>query len=1341
MNKSLASIIHTIPDSGFLNLDVPRGAVAKTAVVGTDIVLVLTDGTQHVLRDMALKLMTDAKLKLVFSDGSMSATDLFGTVGKVAFTDVASLMAVSPSTDEASQPLPLKAVGAGSGGGGAEGAAVSDADVSSVSTPTASLDGIAVPDLSGKELGKSEFKGDGSSTPSLLVVEQTGQGSSSSASGGSHSPAPTPTADSISIGVVALNVVGQTTATDADGVTTIQGGGGSLRSGTDSSADAQSEREVITGTAGNDKIVGDNPSVVGTGWVRAVELTFSGRSTVQLTTVQLTGIPSNVTVIGATLSGGVWTVTLPADAASTGNTVTLQLQYAVAADGQAFTPTTFDIQVTAVGTMDGAAINGTRTIPVVIRDVTSADDMVYSSGGVSGVVLPAYGLGDEIHAGAGNDVVTAGVGHDLVYGDSGDDTLDGGAGNDTLVGGAGADRLLGGSGNDTASFAGSDAGVSVDLSTGTLTGGDAQGDVLDSIENLIGSDHADTLRGDAGANKLIGGAGDDTLEGRGGADALVGGDGSDTASYLSSTSAVVVSLVSGVVGAGGDAEGDTLTGIESVIGSRYGDRLTGNDGDNTLDGQAGDDLLQGGAGADALLGGAGSDTATYTDSTQAVTVSLATGVGTGGDAEGDRLQDIENLIGSAYADELTGNASANRLEGGAGDDDLYGEGGADTLVGGAGSDTASYIGAKAAVRVSLTSPATNTGDAAGDSFESIENLEGSEFNDELTGDANANVLSGAPGDDVLHGMGGNDTLIGGAGADTLDGGDGLDTADYTNSNEAVQVDLSGASANSGGDAVGDVFIGVEAVVGSRYSDTLIGDAGDNTLDGGRGNDRLEGGAGADKLIGGDGLDIADYTHSTQAVYVDLGAGTATGGDAQGDTLTSIEGAAGTEFDDTLLGSSSANVLEGLGGNDRLEGGAGNDTLSGGAGNDVLTGGQGADLIDGGVGNDTAYYSASSRAVQVVLNDSGATVASVGGDAEGDVLTGVENLMGSSLDDTLRGNAQVNRLEGGAGDDVLEGAGGGDVLVGGDGQDTASYAHAAGGVTASLTTGGGTVGDAAGDRFSSIEDLSGSAYGDTLTGDSSGNVIQGGAGDDVLDGREGADVLDGTEGSDTASYAVSGQGVVVNLASGLTRGGDAAGDVLLNIDNLTGSAFADTLTGDAGANVLLAGAGDDALDGGAGADTLDGGAGHDQVSYAASTQAVVVNLSTGQGQGGDAQGDVLLNIEDVTGSSMSDQLSGDAVGNRLDGGAGDDTLEGRGGDDTLVGGAGSDTASYASSQAAVNVNLASGVALGGDAQGDSFSSIENLRGSAQADTLVGDAGSNRLDGGAGDDRMEGGLGAD
>src|SRR3546814_4359380 len=115
------------------------------------------------------------------------------------------------------------------------------------------------------------------------------------------------------------------------------------------------------------------------------------------------------------------------------------------------------------------------------------------------------------------------------------------------------------------SYAGSAAGVTVNLATGTGTGGDAQGDTLSGIENLTGSDNDDVLTGDAGANVLDGGAGNDILTGGGGADTLIGGAGTDTASYAGYSGGVTVNLAPGT-GPGGEAAGDTLTGIENVTG-------------------------------------------------------------------------------------------------------------------------------------------------------------------------------------------------------------------------------------------------------------------------------------------------------------------------------------------------------------------------------------------------------------------------------------------------------------------------------------------------------------------------------------------------------------------------------------------------------------------------------------------------------------------------------------------------------------------------------------------------------------------------------------------------------
>jgi len=213
-------------------------------------------------------------------------------------------------------------------------------------------------------------------------------------------------------------------------------------------------------------------------------------------------------------------------------------------------------------------------------------------------------------------------------------------------------------GVDWASYAGSLAGVTVNLATGVGTGGDAEGDTLTGIENLQGSDHGDTLIGDAGANVLNGGNGDDLLIGGAGGDAINGGDGVDTASWASSLSGVSVDLAAGLA-SGGDADGDTLTGIENLVGSAHADVLAGDAGANTLLGGAGDDTLVATTGGDLLDGGEGSDTVSYAGATAAVTVdlseigvSLSGGAGIAG-AMGELLVSIENIIGGSGNDTLT----------------------------------------------------------------------------------------------------------------------------------------------------------------------------------------------------------------------------------------------------------------------------------------------------------------------------------------------------------------------------------------------------------------------------------------------------------------------------------------------------------------------------------------------------------------------------------------------------------------------------------------------------------------------------------------------------------------
>jgi Ca2+-binding RTX toxin-like protein len=181
------------------------------------------------------------------------------------------------------------------------------------------------------------------------------------------------------------------------------------------------------------------------------------------------------------------------------------------------------------------------------------------------------------------------------------------------------------------------------------------------------------------------------------------------------------------------------------------------------------------------------------------------------------------------------------MRGGAGNDTFIDDAGTDTFDGGAGIDTADYSAADEGIVASfvpipLASPT--------DTYQNVENLRGSAYDDWLIGDANGNAITGAAG---------NDTIEGGGGADNLDGGSGTDSLTYRRSAAGVYVDLD-ANTASGGDATGDTITNFENVAGSAHADVLFGSAGDNSVEGLGGGDFLFGGAGLDVVIGGAGND-------------------------------------------------------------------------------------------------------------------------------------------------------------------------------------------------------------------------------------------------------------------------------------------------------------------------------------------------------------------------------------------------------------------------------------------------------------------------------------------------------
>lgn len=364
----------------------------------------------------------------------------------------------------------------------------------------------------------------------------------------------------------------------------------------------------------------------------------------------------------------------------------------------------------------------------------------------------------------------------------------------------------------------------------------------------------------------------------------------------------------------------------------------------------------------------------------------------------------------------------------------------------------------------------------------------------------------------------------------------------------------------------------------------------------------------------------------------------------------VERVIGMEGEASIVGNASDNVIMG---GQFMWGGAGNDEIYGRGGDDYMVGGTGDDLLDGGYGWDTVDYSDATSAIvmrwRIVKSDS-----------EGrDTLRSVENVIGTNFADIMYGTVNADTLGGGAGADELDGEKGDDVLYGAWGDDT-------------------------------------------LRGGYGSDQLFGGAGWDVLDGGNGDDKLYGGQGSDTASYLSASYGVSVALwrAGTAQDTGGAGTDLLVGIENLSGSNHADTLVGDDTANRIWGQDGDDLLKGMYGNDAMKGGFGNDQ-------------LSGGNGNDvlrGEEGADLLL------GGIGYDVLFGGAGSDYLKGGNGNDQLYGEAGDDTIEGGRQDD------------------VLYGLDGN-------DRLDGGGNNDLLFGGAGNDALEGSWGKDSLTGGTGAD
>lgn len=515
----------------------------------------------------------------------------------------------------------------------------------------------------------------------------------------------------------------------------------------------------------------------------------------------------------------------------------------------------------------------------------------------------------------------------------------------------------------------------------------------------------------------------------------------------------------------------------------------------------------------------------------------------------------------------------------------------------------------------------------------------------------------------------------------------------------------------------------------------------------------------------------------------------------------------------------------------VEGGAGDDVLMDGAGEDALRGGSGADrfvlmqdshrdvILDFDPSQDLIDLSAwpflrSTAQLAVTPTATGAIISFWSEVLELRTATGTSlsvaqvralavlpqsrvfwatpdplELTGSAAADTLVSGAGADTLYGLGGDDTLLSGLGPDAFFGGDGFDTVSFASEGTAVTADLSGSLPGTGAAEGDTFDGIEGLTGTSFSDTLAGDSAANLLAGeagadllwggagddsltgGAGDDTLIGGDGADALDGGSGTDTADYSAWTAAIDIDMTTGVSAGG-AAGDRLVAVEVILGTALGDRIIGDALANTFHGNNGDDRLEGlsgndslygGEGRDSLKGGAGDDFLWGGAGNDNLPAEDGADRVFGGDGDDSIGggAGRDTLYGDDGRDEIGGGDFHDQLFGGAGEDNLSGGYGNDTLFGGTNNDTmaGSYGNDRVYGDDgddSLGGGFGLdvlwggtgrdqlGGGDEGDVLYGGEDddfLAGGNGDDTMWGDAGADRLNGGAGNDLFYGGAGAD
>lgn len=980
----------------------------------------------------------------------------------------------------------------------------------------------------------------------------------------------------------------------------------------------------------------------------------------------------------------------------------------------------------------------------------------------SGAAGALGGDGNYLDGGAGNDVLRGREGSDWLEGGDGADVLTGGGGDDILAGGAGdGDLIKGGSGDDQylvrrgdgADFA-EDLAENAPLAAATVDL--VRQRYLDIASGAIQRNLAFWLGGDTDAmkgGKLLGGE-----------DAVVFGHGISIGDIQMKRegNALVLKVMQTDPATGAVA----FSGTQLSLGSWFTDPLKRVEWMKFADGneiRIADltSFVIGGAGNDVLVGTLGNDFVWGGDGNDKLFLLAGDDIGNGGTGDdlvaGDSGRDI--IIGGSGADRLDGGAGDDAISADGGDDDVYGGHGNDILSGGRGNDVLA-------------------GGMGDDIFKYSRGDGADTVYDELAGTWTviwqaAGTAAGTWAEDYSQSAEGE--VTGPAGV-VLRKNYGTDAApdwrwdgrfDYDSDTQTLRMHVPAAtgpqSIDSDATAAGDLIefapgIRIQDIVHQRSGDDLILYIGAADSEASRASAitdsiRIKSWYNAPGII----ERLAFYSTG----ILDLTTTTVVAGTDGADTLTGFAGkdwATGGAGDDIIYGYGGDDILLGNGGHDTIDGGDGVDVIYGGSGDDILVGGAGADILIGGEGSDTASYEGSA-AVVASLDQPGTNT----GHAAGDSYHGIENLSGSSANDTLTGDA---------GDNVLTGGGGADLLRGGAGDDTYVW-----NATSTANDGSDSIQEG---QFTFSEVLKPDG---TVAPPYQAVVTPGASSDGYynytlqISAPGGAIAYFAADvGASTATYPLSplmwpedgwrpgfvatGNGHQRALSS-LGVASDAGHDTLELGAGIGLAALTFAWSGATGKNLVV-------THGSGAAITI---VNHKEIGGRVETlqlhdglAANLGNLRLGAAEGSTAGDDFLV------GGAAADTLSGGGGNDVIFGGAGADTLSGNDGDDVIEGGAGADiidggahsdpfapgasggallswgdTIRYASSLAAVNVDLrkAAGEAqLGGDAEGDKLYGIEHVTGSeAGNDTINGNALANRLLGLGGNDMIYGWGGDD